>query len=101
MCLQLGFEIFWQKDFGVKAAHKMLVKLTPGCIDVPVLTANIYAVATNRIDIHNKTGGMCHSSVYLLRCLWFCLDSKFKRKDKKGNIGERNVYKEVGYLFLK
>jgi hypothetical protein len=24
------FVIFWQKDFGAKAAHKMLVKLTPG-----------------------------------------------------------------------
>jgi len=32
MCLKLGFVIFWQKDFGAKAAHKMLVKLTPGCI---------------------------------------------------------------------
>jgi len=30
MCLQFGFVIFWQKDFGEKAAHKMLVKLTPG-----------------------------------------------------------------------
>jgi hypothetical protein len=30
MCLQFGFVIFWQKDFGVKAVHKMLVKLTPG-----------------------------------------------------------------------
>jgi hypothetical protein len=30
MRLQLGFVIFWQKDFGAKAAHKMLVKLTPG-----------------------------------------------------------------------
>ena len=29
-CLQFGFVIFWQKDFGTKAAHKMLVKLTPG-----------------------------------------------------------------------
>ncbi len=29
MCLQFGFEIFWRKDFGAKAAHKMLVKLTP------------------------------------------------------------------------
>jgi hypothetical protein len=28
MCLQFGFLIFWQKDFGAKAAHKMLVKLT-------------------------------------------------------------------------
>jgi hypothetical protein len=30
MFLQSGFVIFWQKDFGTKAAHKMLVKLTPG-----------------------------------------------------------------------
>jgi hypothetical protein len=30
MCLQFGFVFFWRKDFGTKAAHKMLVKLTPG-----------------------------------------------------------------------
>ncbi len=30
MCLQFGFVIFLQKDFGAKDAHKMLVKLTPG-----------------------------------------------------------------------
>ncbi len=30
LCLQFGFVIFWRKDFGTKAAHKMLVKLTPG-----------------------------------------------------------------------
>jgi hypothetical protein len=30
MCLQFGFVIFWRKDFGAKAAHKMWVKLTPG-----------------------------------------------------------------------
>ncbi len=30
MCLQFRFVIFWQKDFGAKAALKMLVKLTPG-----------------------------------------------------------------------
>jgi hypothetical protein len=24
MCLQFGFVIFWQKDFGAKAAHKTL-----------------------------------------------------------------------------
>jgi hypothetical protein len=30
MCLQFWFVIFWQKDFGAKAARKMLVKLTPG-----------------------------------------------------------------------
>jgi hypothetical protein len=28
MYLQFGFVIFWRKDFGAKAAHKMLVKLT-------------------------------------------------------------------------
>jgi hypothetical protein len=33
ICLQFGFVIFWQKDFGAKAAHKMLVKLTPGYYD--------------------------------------------------------------------
>jgi hypothetical protein len=30
MFLQFGFVIFWQKDFGTKSDHKMLVKLTPG-----------------------------------------------------------------------
>jgi hypothetical protein len=30
ICLQFGFVIFWQKDFGTKAASKMLVKLPPG-----------------------------------------------------------------------
>jgi hypothetical protein len=35
MCLQFGFVIFWQKDFGPKAGHKMLVKLTPGGSMVP------------------------------------------------------------------
>jgi hypothetical protein len=29
MCLQFGFVIFWRKDFGKKAAHKIFVKLTP------------------------------------------------------------------------
>ena len=29
MCLQVGFVIFWRKDLGAKAAHKMLVELTP------------------------------------------------------------------------
>jgi len=26
--LQIGFDIFWQKEIGAKAAHKMLVKWT-------------------------------------------------------------------------
>jgi hypothetical protein len=30
MCLQFGFVVFWRKDFGAKAADKMLVKLAPG-----------------------------------------------------------------------
>jgi hypothetical protein len=29
MCSQFGFVILWQKDFCAKAAHIMLVKLTP------------------------------------------------------------------------
>ncbi len=29
-------------------------------IDVLASTANIFAAATNRTNIHNKTGGMCH-----------------------------------------
>ncbi len=29
MCLQFGFVFSWQKNFGAKAAYKMLVKLTP------------------------------------------------------------------------
>jgi hypothetical protein len=29
MCLQFGFVLARQKDFGAKAAHKMSVKLTP------------------------------------------------------------------------
>jgi hypothetical protein len=27
MCLQFGFAIFWQKDFGAKAAHKLAVEI--------------------------------------------------------------------------
>jgi hypothetical protein len=30
MCLQFRSVNFWRKEFGAKAAHKMLVKLTPG-----------------------------------------------------------------------
>jgi hypothetical protein len=43
MCLQFGFVIFWQKDFGAKAAHKMLVKLTPAClVSPPALSACLF-----------------------------------------------------------
>ncbi len=50
MCVQFGFLIFWQKDFGAKAAHKMLVKLTPnrtcnwGLNDQPFLLLKIELV---------------------------------------------------------
>jgi len=30
LCLQFGFEIFWQKSIGAKAARKMLMKSTIG-----------------------------------------------------------------------
>ncbi len=37
MCLQFGFVIFWQKDFGARAALIMLVKFTPGGSNAAVL----------------------------------------------------------------
>ncbi len=40
MCSQFGFVIFWRKDFGTKAGHKMLVKLTPGLTDIAITTAD-------------------------------------------------------------
>jgi hypothetical protein len=40
MCSQFGFVIFWQKDFGAKAAHKMLVKLTPGGKNLQLIFPN-------------------------------------------------------------
>jgi hypothetical protein len=53
MCLQFGFVIFWRKDFGTKAAHKMLVKLTlgrrlvgPGVEAVPESTASSFGEST-------------------------------------------------------
>jgi hypothetical protein len=42
MHLQFGFVILWQKDFGAKAAHKMLVKLTPGANVIKLFTAVVY-----------------------------------------------------------
>jgi hypothetical protein len=53
MCLQFGFVIFWQKDLGAKAAHKMLVKLTPGPSVIKHFSAVIY----------------CHSKVILSFCV--------------------------------
>ena len=42
MYIQFGFVILWQKDFGAKTAHKMLVKLTPGANVIKLFTAVIY-----------------------------------------------------------
>ncbi len=42
MSVQFGFVSFWQKDFGAKAAHKMLVMLTPGACVIKLITAVIH-----------------------------------------------------------
>jgi hypothetical protein len=47
-CLQFGFVIFWRKDFGVTAAHKMLVSLTPG-------GRNWQLISPHRIKYGNKS----------------------------------------------
>jgi hypothetical protein len=44
MCLQFGFVIFWRKDFGAKAARKMLVKMTLGGSMLPRYVCNFYLV---------------------------------------------------------
>jgi hypothetical protein len=49
---QFGFVIFWQKDFGAKAAHKIVVKLTSGgtggsrTIDLRVMSPVLYHCAS-------------------------------------------------------
>jgi hypothetical protein len=49
MCLQFGFVFFLQKDFGAKAAHKMLVKLTPErFLSVPTLLPYQAGLGGNR-----------------------------------------------------
>jgi hypothetical protein len=50
MCLQFGFVIFWQKDFGAKAAHKMLVKLTPGACAIKNYGFVIYGKLTDFVE---------------------------------------------------
>jgi hypothetical protein len=64
MCLQFGFVIFWRKDFGAKAAHKMLVKLTPSVV--------IYTPEGVIYDVYS-TGITCdhliRSSLTIVMCL--------------------------------
>ncbi len=56
MCLKLGFVIFWQKDFGAKAAHKMLVKLTPGERNWQLISLHCiyFGVNVERETVHDK-----------------------------------------------
>ncbi len=53
MCLQFEFVIFWRKDFGAKAAHKMLVKLTLGLqnkIWMTKYSTNVLRCATDKFS---------------------------------------------------
>ncbi len=49
MCLQFGFVIVWQKEFGAKVAHKMLVKLTPVYLSATLPDTMVVAVVANDI----------------------------------------------------
>jgi hypothetical protein len=51
-CLQFGFVIFWQKGFGANAAHKMLVKLTPG-----LQMISFHRVQTNEHTLSRSISG--------------------------------------------
>ncbi len=46
---QFGFEIFWHKNIGAKAAHKMLIKLT-----TEVNFINILCALFTPISLHQK-----------------------------------------------
>ncbi len=53
-----------------KAGAKHELLFIKPALDVPTLAPNIFLVATNRTNIHNRPGGIHHESVYLMRCLW-------------------------------
>jgi hypothetical protein len=58
MCLQFGFVNFWQKDFGAKAAHKMLVKLTLGRFNLLDLYCSRQGIGQTKYqDLLNKQHG--------------------------------------------
>jgi hypothetical protein len=44
-----------------------------GSMNVPALSANIFAMAVKRTNIQSKTGGMNHKTVFLIRYLWYQL----------------------------
>jgi hypothetical protein len=51
MCLQFGFVFFWRKDFGAKAAHKMLVKLTPVSNSIPQIPGKKYSHSSEENEV--------------------------------------------------
>jgi hypothetical protein len=55
MCFKFGFVIFLQKDFGAKAAHKMLVKLTPGGSIGQYIFCDFYLVKNHKIANNSTT----------------------------------------------
>ncbi len=64
MCLKFGFVFFGQKDFGAKAAHKMLVKLTPcGQYYKPFFQRNYATIGLGLVQIIRKYeyGGINHA----------------------------------------
>ncbi len=68
MCLQFGFVFFWRKDFGAKAAHKMLVKLTPGAssidctwtLDLGIMRLVCYYCSNATIDADHLNSSLFH-----------------------------------------
>jgi hypothetical protein len=53
-----------------------------GQVNVPALAANIFAAATNRTYINNKTGDACISFISLVKEMSvFQLDKKFNVKN--------------------
>jgi hypothetical protein len=76
VCFQFGFVIFWQKDLGAKAAHKMLVKLTTDVNFTNILQAAFSYKSFLR-------------SFYVLS-IWVCnfLAQGFWHKSCTKNVGE-------------
>jgi hypothetical protein len=63
MCVQFGFEIFWRKDFGAKAAYKIIAgrnvarQKMSTTVTMEKLNLIPWAAPTNET---NKAGGTCH-----------------------------------------
>ncbi len=64
ICLQFGFVFFWWKDFGAKAAHKMLVKLTPCVNCINMFTHGFFVWKTKKLLVFLKQISPC------LQTLW-------------------------------